>query len=396
MNGRGLVFLLLAAALARGDDLPADLVGTCGAPSVAWQLNGLPPAVTTLGYETDDGLTLLVAGHRAAAEPARLGDLAMVSPEGWARRRIVAGPGLVGLPAMARRVLAAATGDSQVFLWTLTRQGEESTPRKLSAAAPPVVGPVIIGSTLLYAAGSRVYNVSNLFEPRWDADAGGAIGVPLASDGQGVFAATEAGLVALDVGDGHRRWAQPTPAAARTGLVVTSGAVVAGFADGALRAFDTETGAPLWEQKLGVTTFAPDLALAGPWLLAATGDGRLVAFDPLSGEPTWQARRPGPLSSPTAGFGHVFVIGEAGRLFAVPFDVKAKGWTYIGFTPDGQPLPLAGAPCLFGPRLYVGTAADRLVALDLKDADGDINWAVPGGTAQRNGRVVPPEELPAS
>jgi outer membrane protein assembly factor BamB len=380
--------LLLLLAGAGRAELPSDLVGVCGPPKQAWQVTGLPAAATVIGFDDEHGPELLAAGARGGDQAPRLGDLTILSADGWVRRRIVLPAALVGRPVMLRRLVAAAGRDGAVSVFTLTREGAESSPRRLDLGSEPLTGPVIVGRTLLAAAARRLIAVDDLFEQRWSIELPELAVVPLASDGQRAFVAGPRTLTAVDLADGHKRWTVPLAAAPQTGLLVTAGQVVLGGADGRLRAFDQDNGRPTWQQLVSPAPFAPDLALAGPWIVTATLDGRLSGFDNFSGAPTWQAQRPRPIGSPVVGFGQCFVIG-GGKLYAVPFDPKSAGWVYSAATPEGIALMLKGTPCLRGTRLYVGTIVDRLLALDLPDASGSIAWALPGGTAQRNGWVSP-------
>ncbi|NUQ01976.1 MAG: PQQ-binding-like beta-propeller repeat protein, partial [Armatimonadetes bacterium] len=145
---------------------------------------------------------------------------------------------------------------------------------------------------------------------------------------------------------------------------------------------------------------APYLALGGPWLFAVETSGRVLAVDACTGEARWETTAPGPLGSPTIGFGRVFVIGAEGRLYALPLDAGQERWLYAPLSERDEPQPLVGVVSIHGRRLYATSQDGTLLAFNLSAA-GPVLWPVPGGTAARNGRVVPPEaddpaETPAS
>ncbi len=366
-------------------------MGACTAPTVAWRLAGVAPGAVVAGFESERGPALLIGGDRAGGAEPRLGDICIASPKGWGIRRLVAQGGLQGLPALLRRVFLAGGTAGALHVWPLGLGDREADPWKVDAHGPLRVGPLVVGATFVFAGGQRVCSVSDLIEPRWQVDVGALVEVPPACDGQTVFVAAGARLIALSAASGDRLWQGTLPALPSTGLLVTAGLVVAGFADGALRAFDAASGEAVWEQPVGASAFAPHLALAGPWLVAANAAGQLVAVDAAEGQPRWSAAAPGPLGSPTIGFGRAFVVGGDGQLWAVPFASDQPTWSYAPLQENGQPGRLVGVASIQGPRLYVTTADGVLVALDLLGATGPAPWPTPGGTPARNGRVVPPD-----
>ncbi len=375
--------------------LPFDLVGTCGPPVEAWRLAGIVPGATVVGFDAEGQDALLVGGPRATVESPRLGDLAVLSPRGWARRRIATARPLQGLPAMLRKVVLAGDDEGRLHVWPLGYGDRESAPWTVEGQGPVAVGPLVVGETFVFVAEQTIYSVSNLVEPRWQRRLPEPVKVPFASDGEGIYLSCGKVLVALQASDGEPLWQVDLPVEAQTGWLVTAGLVVAGLADGSLRAFDSVSGEPVWEHlpKLPAD-LAPHLALAGPWLLAAGADGSLRALDAATGEPTWEVELPeaAPFGSPTVGFGRVFVVDGLGRLQAIPFAADQETWKWMPRPRDGAIEKLAGVASIHGARLYVTTASGALLALDLKDADGPAPWPVPGGTAARNGRVFVAEE----
>lgn len=375
--------------------LPFDLVGTCGQPIEAWRLAGIVPGATVVGFDAEGQTALLVGGPRTGAESPKLGDLAVVSPRGWARRRIVSERPLRGLPAMLRKVVLAGDDHGRLHVWPLGYGDRESAPWTVEGDGPVAVGPLVVGETFVFVADRTIYSVSNLVEPRWQRRLPAPVKAAFASDGESIFVGCGTTLLALQAADGEPLWQVDLPAEPRTGWLITAGLAVAGFADGALRAYDSVSGEAVWEHLPDQPAdLAPHLALAGPWLLAADAGGHLRALDTATGEPVWSIELPeaAPFGSPTVGFGRVFLIDGLGRLQAIPFDPQQVTWKWMPRPRDGAIEKLVGVASIHGARVYVTTATGALLALDVPDADGPAPWPVPGGTAARNGRVFVADE----
>lgn len=370
--------------------LPFDLVGVCGPPEEAWRLAGIVPGATVVGFEAENEAALLVGGPRTTPDSPRLGDLAVVSPRGWARRRIASERPLQGLPAMLRKVVLAGDDRGRLHVWPLGYGDRESAPWTVEGDGPVKVGPLVVGETFVFVAEQTIYSVSNLVEPRWQRRLPDPVKTAFASDGESIFLGCGKVLVALQAEDGEPLWQVDLPTKPVTGWLVTAGLAVAGFADGSIRSWDTVSGEPVWEHlPKQPVTLAPHLALAGPWLIAADANGGIHALEGATGEPTWGVEYPesAPFGSPTVGFGRVFVIDGLGRLQAIPFAADQATWKWMPRPREGALEQLVGVASIHGARLYVTTATGALLALDLKDAEGPAPWPVPGGTAARNGRV---------
>lgn len=387
---RWTVLVVLAVGPGRAA-LPSDLVGTIDAPRPAWRLDGVVPGATVVAFEGDQGPLLMIGGPRGEGAAPALGDICIASPLGWGIRRIVARNGVVGFPAMLRKVVLAGDAGGALHAWPLGSTDRDKSPWSVDTRGPARVGPVVVGGTFVFAAGSLIYSVSDLVEPRWQAELGAPVTVPLASDGSLIFAATATHLTALDALSGDRLWQIEPGAEPRTGLLVTAGLVAAGFADGSLRAYDALTGEPVWRRAVAGAELSPDLALGGPWLITTDAGGGVAAVEALTGEPAWQATAPVPLGSPTIGFGHLFAIGSDGKLYGIPFAADRPIRAYAPTADEGGPEPLVGYASIHGPRLYVTTVSGALLAVDLGETVGPAPWPVPGGTAARNGRVLPPD-----
>ena len=390
MGAVGAALLLAAAMSAAEVSVPADLRGACTPPAVAWRLEGVPPGATVVAVAGDPPGRLLVGGPRGGSQVPALGDVCLIADGGWGIRRFVTPHGMQGWPAMLRQVVLAGDGAGALHAWPLGSSERDLSPWKVDAGGPLAVGPLVVGGTFIYAGGRQVRCVSHLVQPRWLADVGGEVSVALTCDGLTVFAATAKQLVAVAADNGQERWRVDLPQPPQTGLLVTAGLIIAGLADSTLHAYDAGSGDEVWLTKASEARLAPHLALGGPWLFAADMAGKLVAVEAATGEVQWRASAAAPLGSPTIGFGHVFVIDGDGALVAVPVAPEQPLWRYVARDEGNHAEVLCGVASIVGPRLYVTSLSGELLALDLRQPQGPVTWAVPGGTAARNGRVMPP------
>ena len=98
---------------------------------------------------------------------------------------------------------------------------------------------------------------------------------------------------------------------------------------GGLACYDGRTGAPLWSQALDVMEGALALSYAAPVLdddrLYMAADSRIRAFDPDTGKPLWRSRRLPVV--PALWLDRELVYGQLGGRF---FDIKKEEWVWKG------------------------------------------------------------------
>jgi outer membrane protein assembly factor BamB len=137
----------------------------------------------------------------------------------------------------------------------------------------------------------------------------------VAADGDRLYAAAFSGAVlALDARTGKAVWSFAAPGACR--VLVGAGSIFAVTSTSVL-ALSPVNGAQLWTTPLdGAPGAAP--ALAGKWLVVPAGPGGLRWLEAATGRPL---RRfdpgTGVLAGPGVGGGRVYVLSNAGDLFAL-------------------------------------------------------------------------------
>jgi outer membrane protein assembly factor BamB len=136
------------------------------------------------------------------------------------------------------------------------------------------------------------------------------------TDGE-AFAA-DTGVGAVDLATGERRWYRELPADARASIPrVTDGTVVVGTSAGTVRAFDADTGDPLWQcrgdwRAIGSPSLYDGTAYVSFGDPAYFEGGSLVALDLADGTEQWK-RLVDEIQTPPA------VSGDVGRAGGGPY-----------------------------------------------------------------------------
>ncbi|HEY4556079.1 MAG TPA: outer membrane protein assembly factor BamB, partial [Lysobacter sp.] len=176
-----------------------------------------------------------------------------------------------------------------------------------------------------------------------------------------------------DVGKGERRLGIAQAPA------VADGRVFAAAVDGGVRAFDLQTGAPVWR-------YEGDLRLTGgpgvgDGLVVAGGlDGDVVALDASTGTERWRAKVTNEvIAAPAVGLGMVFVRSNDGRVTAFDAETGARRWFWNHDVPT---LSVRGnsAPVLGPGFVFVGNDDGTVAAVSAND--GRPLWEVPVALAE--------------
>ena len=167
----------------------------------------------------------------------------------------------------------------------------------------------------------------------------------------------------------------------RQGPTVADGRVYAAAVEGGVRAFDLQTGKPVWayESKLRLSG-GPG---AGDGLVVVGGlDGEVIALDAATGTEKWQAKVPAEvIAAPTIGLGSVFVRSNDGHVTAFDAASGERRWFWVYEVPT---LSLRGNDAVvLGPGFVFSGNDDGSVSA-LSAADGRTLWNLP--VAQQEGR----------
>jgi outer membrane protein assembly factor BamB len=167
----------------------------------------------------------------------------------------------------------------------------------------------------------------------------------------------------------------------RQGPVVADGRVYAAAVEGGVRAFDLQSGKPVWhyESKLRLSG-GPG---AGEGLVVVGGmDGEVIALDAATGAEKWQAKVPAEvIAAPVVGLGSVFVRSNDGHVTAFNAATGERRWFWVYEVPT---LSLRGNDAVtLGPGFVFSGNDDGSVSA-LSAADGRTVWNLP--VAQQEGR----------
>ena len=167
----------------------------------------------------------------------------------------------------------------------------------------------------------------------------------------------------------------------RQAPAVADGRVYAAAVEGGVRAFDLQTGKPVWH-------YESDLRLSGgpgtgDGLVVVGGlDGEVIALDAATGAEKWQAKVPAEvIAAPTIGLGSVFVRSNDGHVTAFDAANGERRWFWVYEAPT---LSLRGNDAVvLGPG-YVFSGNDDGSVSAMSAADGHTLWNLP--VAQQEGR----------
>ena len=166
---------------------------------------------------------------------------------------------------------------------------------------------------------------------------------PPQTNGDVVVAQTVDGkLIALDAGDGARRWIYETslPALTLRGtnrpVITPQGFVIAGFSNGTLVSVAADDGIWRWEERIAipegrydierVIDADGDLQLDGNRVLASSYQGNVMAFDTATGRIVW-GMEASSYHGLDQGFGNIYYSSEASHVVAVRDNSNDVVWT---------------------------------------------------------------------
>ncbi len=263
----------------------------------------------------------------------------------------------LGFVALA--ALLTACNDGEVIL-----QGERLTPREAEAALAE-------GAAPLDAAGPKAVAIALPGQSGGDWTHVGGNAAHLAPDAAYSGALTRVWAANVGRGDSRRNRIGADP-------VIAGGRVFTLDANAVLTATGSN-GATLWRTDL---TPAADksgdasgegLAAGEGLVFAATGFGDLVALDPSTGAVRWRQRFDTPVAgSPAVAGGRVFVVTRDGAAWAVGAKDGKIAWQIPGTNPRAGVVG-GSAPAVSGDKVVFPYGTGALVAADV--AEGTEVWA---------------------
>ena len=173
-------------------------------------------------------------------------------------------------------------------------------------------------------------------------------------------APTQAWSVKIGGSTSTRRLAASPVVADGKLFVVDSAAIV--------YAFDSATGARLWQHEIAVTrdlqnaTFGGGASFDNGRVYATNGVGDVVALDAATGNEIWRVKPSGPLrGSPTVAFNQVFVMTQDNQIFALSATDGSIVWQDAGASGQAGLFGVA-APAAGQGTVVAGYSSGELVA----------------------------------
>ena len=282
-------------------------------------------------------------------------------------------------PAISGDVIYAASADGEV-LAVDRKRGKTLWELELDIALSGGVG-VYEDVLLLGSSEGLVLQLdASTGEQLWTTMLTGEILSPPQANGKVVVVQTYNGkLQGLDFTTGELLWTYtskvPVLTVRGTSVpIIENNRVYAGFANGRVLAFDTQTGAIVWEVRVAIPQGRSEIErivdvdgtmeLGGGELYAASYQGSVVAIDVGAGRKIWQ-QKVSSFSGVSLGFGNVYAADEDGTLNAFMQNGEGVRWTQgaLGYRQLSRPTPVGS---------YVAVADFEGYLHVLSQVDGDF------------------------
>ena len=282
-------------------------------------------------------------------------------------------------PAISGDVIYAASADGEV-LAVDRKRGKTLWELELDIALSGGVG-VYEDVLLLGSSEGLVLQLdASTGEQLWTTMLTGEILSPPQANGKVVVVQTYNGkLQGLDFTTGELLWTHtskvPVLTVRGTSVpIIENNRVYAGFANGRVLSFDTQTGAIVWEVRVAIPQGRSEIErivdvdgtmeLGGGELYAASYQGSVVAIDVGAGRKIWQ-QKVSSFSGVSLGFGNVYAADEDGTLNAFMQNGEGVRWTQgaLGYRQLSRPTPVGS---------YVAVADFEGYLHVLSQVDGDF------------------------
>lgn len=255
-----------------------------------------------------------------------------------------------------------------------------------------VSSPAVVGDTVYFASGNRVYSVDantgalNWLYPEDQPLTTYVSSSPAVADGMVFFGAFDGKLYALDADTGKYRWAFDTRSTISSSPIYVDGTLYFGAGDGRIWALNSKTGTPLpaWKNGLPfIDEVSGALAFGNGMLFAVTRDQVLHAISPASARERWNYRLPGSVlrMSPVVS-GDMVYVASGSNVIALLSRNGIRRWMAL------LPAEAATSVAVGEDAVYVVTTDRVVYALDLRTGKG--KWKSPPTLAHD---VVAPPSL---
>jgi len=315
---------------------------------ILWQY---PPAT-----ERSGGLGALFGGG-AADQPVALG-------------------AVYGIPTLVDDLMIVGTYAGKLYAF----EAESGLRRwEIQVSDDAIIGGVTAYEGVLYfgSADNRVMAVDLLTgESIWSSpvETGNRVwGRPAVDDRYVYVGSMDHNVYAIDRHTGVVVWRTNVGGAVPGDVSLADGLVVAGSLDKQVHALDAATGAPRWRTPAGAWVWGEALVTDGA-IYVGDLDGRLYALSVADGASIWasEVRLDGSVRAGPALYDGSLIVGtQSGTLYRVERDSGRTTTLYEG---EGAIL---SSPAVVGDRIYVGTAAGSVIALEITDRGPWELWVYP-------------------
>jgi len=172
------------------------------------------------------------------------------------------------------------------------------------------------------------------------------------------------------------------------GPVVADGKLFVVDTEGDVRAYNSQSGAPLWSTRMTSqsrdgrqSVFGGGVSYDNGKVYATNGIGDVAALDAANGSQIWKKRPGGPLrGAPTVANGHVYVVSQDNRLIALKQDDGTVVWDEAA-TLELAGIFGAGAPAAAQGTVVAGFSSGELNAYRYENGRGVWQDALSRSTA---------------
>ena len=199
---------------------------------------------------------------------------------------------------------------------------------------------------------------------------------PTVGDDAVIVQTIDGRIMALESSDGSVRWSfdNQVPILTLRGTstpVYDNGVVYGGFANGMVSALKTDTGEPVWEQRVMLPEGRSELdrmvdvdgapLLSGPLVYAVAYHGMVQAMRRSDGSPVWQREHSSFLDL-AEGYGQIYVVDETDVIVAIDQQSAEEVWSQANLNQRKLTSPVA-----FSNYLMVGDDQGYLHVLAQSD-----------------------------
>jgi outer membrane protein assembly factor BamB len=218
---------------------------------------------------------------------------------------------------------------------------------------------------------------------RWTLDAATAF-TPATGEGL-VFTVGNQGIEARDAQTGATRWSTPLPGGAAVPLFYDTGWLLASTTSGDLTALRASDGTVVWRRQLGAPLSGPP-GSALDRLYLSLEDNRLVCILLASGEVVWSRALPARVTALLALEDQLVVGTAAKRVMSIELEDGRERWAWRNIGGD-----ISGVPAADDKRIYFAARDNVLRALDRKS--GNLRWKANLGSRPAGGPLRLPDTL---